>query len=107
MRALFVSAVLCAFLVGCASTGSVISKSKMGNLEINVCGPESAQLRRAELYLDGVFVGNVTRHMPVLHARRGERVVRVELSGFKPYEKTITVLGDPNHQALNVYLEKE
>ena len=107
MRLLFVSAVLCAFLAGCASTGSVISKSKMGNLEINVYGPESAQFGRAELYLDGIFVGNVTRHMPVLHARRGARVIRVEAPGFRPYEKTVTVLGDPNHQALNVYLEKE
>ena len=106
MKSLFIVATLAAFLLGCAYPGPVISKSNMGNLEINVYGPEGTS-PHAELYLDGIFIGNLTRHMPVIYVKRGERVIRVEASGFKPYEKTITILGEPNHQVLNILLEKE
>lgn len=94
------------FIVGCESTGPAISKSRLGNLEINVYGPEETK-PNAELYLDDTFIGNLTRHMPVLHVKRGERVIRVQAPGFKPYEKTIVILGAPNHQVLNVYLEEQ
>ncbi|MHC4737528.1 MAG: PEGA domain-containing protein [Planctomycetota bacterium] len=106
MKTFFTTAILTVLLVGCVDTGPVISKSKMGNLELNVYGPEG-KYPNAELYLDGIFIGNLTRHMPVIYAKRGERVVRVEATGFKPYEKSITVLGEPNHQVLNIFLEKE
>jgi len=106
MKTLFITTILAAFLVGCESTGPAISKSRMGNLEINVYGQEDTN-PNAELYLDGTFIGNLTGHMPVLHVKRGERVIRVEAPGFKPYEKTIVILGEPNHQVLNVYLEEQ
>jgi hypothetical protein len=106
MKTFFTTAILTVLLVGCADTWPVISKSNMGNLELNVYSPEGKFLN-AELYLDGIFIGNLTRHKPVIYAKRGERVVRVEATGFKPYEKTITVLGEPNHQVLNISLEKE
>ena len=32
--------------------------------------------------------------------------MRIELPGTKPYEQSITILGDPNPQVLNVTLEK-
>jgi hypothetical protein len=93
-------------LSGCAS-GPVISKLHFGNLEISVSTTEGEILPNAELYLDNLFVGNFTQRLPVIHARRGERLIRVECSGYKPYEKKINILGDPNHQVLNVILEKE
>jgi len=107
MKHLAVLVVAMVLVSGCVSTGPVISKSKMGNLQINVYSPDMTPSYEASLYLDDVFVGNLTRDMPVLHARRGERVIRVECPGHKPYEKAITVLGDPNHQVLNVVLEKK
>lgn len=107
MKAFVCAAMLGVFLAGCVATGPVISKSRVGNLEINVYGPEPERLAGAEVYLDDAFIGNPSRNLPVLHVKRGPRVVRVELPGFKPYQKTITVLGDPNHQVLNVHLEKE
>jgi len=107
MRQILISA-FCAFLlIGCASSAPVISKSRVGNLELNIYGPEKAAVKRAEIYIDGVYIGNATSLKPVLYIQRGERVIRVTLAGFKTYERPITILGDPNHQVLNVFLEKE
>ena len=103
MLVLAVSLLLC----GCVSTGPAICKSRLGNLEINVTGAGQPDLSKAELYLDGVFVGNLTPRLPVIHAKNGQRCVRVTCSGYRPYEKKIPILGDPNHQVLNVVLEKE
>jgi len=61
----------------------------------------------AELHLDGLFVGNLTTRLPVIHAGRGRRLVQVQSPGYKPYEKRITTRGDPNRQVLNFVLEKE
>ena len=106
MRTLLITAVTAICLAGCVVTGPVIEKSKMGNLEINVYDSEGKQVHRADLYLDDTFIGNVTESMPIIHARNGQRIVRVEASGFKHYERTIVILGEPNHQVLNVFLEK-
>ncbi len=73
----------------------------------SLSGPWTHLSTCPSLYLDGVFVGNLTRDMPVLYAKRGVRVIRVESPGHEAYERSITVLGDPNHQVLNVILEKE
>ena len=107
MRTLLIGIVLVVLAGGCIDGGPVISKSGMGNLEINVSAQDGADTALAEIYLDGIFIGNVTHNMPVLHAKFGQRVVEVKAQGFKPYKKTITILGEPNHQALNVLLEKE
>ena len=99
--------VVALFVSGCVSTGPAISKSNLGNLEINVMSSDQQQHPNAELYLDAVFVGNLSSRLPVIHAKKGERTVRVVCTGYKSYEKKITVLGDPNNQVLNVIMEKE
>jgi hypothetical protein len=106
MKASVVFFLACLLLTGRASTGPAVSKSDFGNLEINLIstGTESQQLVGAELHLDGVFIGNLTSRLPVIHAKRGQRIVKVVCPGYKVYEKKITVLGDPNHQVLNVVL---
>ena len=91
---------------GCASTGPSISKSKMGNLAIYVHTPEEIDPRRAEIYIDELYIGDITPKKPVLYIKRGEHVVRIQLPGLKPVEKRIVVLGDPNHQVMNVFLER-
>jgi len=42
----------------------------------------------------------------VLYLKRGRHTVKVELEGAKSYEQVIAILGDPNHQVLNIVLEK-
>ena len=120
MVRVLMSSLLVASVLGCAASGPAISKSSMGNLEINVfvvriepgaksdAGLEHVKASsRHEVYIDDDFVGTVTPQKPVLYLKRGEHVVRVESPGFRVYEKTIRILGEPNHQVLNVILEKE
>ncbi len=106
MKALLALGVMYCLLSSCAMNGPAISKSAMGNLEINVTSADGKPVSDAELYLDGAFVGNLTNRLPVIHARRGERVVRVECPGYNTYEKKVLILGDPNHQVLNVVLKR-
>ncbi|MHC4187380.1 MAG: PEGA domain-containing protein [Planctomycetota bacterium] len=91
---------------GCVYHGPAVSKSSTGNLEINVLGKDVVY-NNAELYIDGNFIGNVTKHLPVLHIKRGQREIRIEVPGFKPYEKHIIILGQPNHQVINAFMDEE
>ena len=68
--------------------------------------PEDIDPRRAEIYIDELYIGDITPKKPVLYIKRGENLVRIQLPGFEPVEKRITVLGDPNHQVMNVFLER-
>ena len=95
-----------ALLSGCLATSSAVSKSTTGNLEVNVSAPQGMEVRTARVFVDGAFVGNVSERMPVLYLKRGRRVIRVELDGARSYEQAIAILGDPNHQVLNVVLER-
>jgi hypothetical protein len=95
-----------ALLTGCVASGPAVSKNTMGNLEVSVTAPQGTDTRPARIYVDGVFVGNVSERLPVLYLKRGKHTVRVELEDTKPYEQAIDILGDPNHQVLNVILEK-
>jgi hypothetical protein len=101
--AILFSAVL---LSGCVATGPAISKSTTGNLEINVSAPQGMDVRSARVGVDGLFIGNVSEHMPVLFLKRGRHTVKVELEGAGKYEQTVIILGEPNHQVLNISLEK-
>ena len=93
-------------LTACTARGPVISKSKSGNLQITVRVPDDVDETQSEVYIDGLFIGNVSIHMPVIHVRRGLREIRVEAPDCQPFEKQISILGDPNHQVLNVKLKK-
>ena len=91
---------------GCFATGPAVSKGTMGNLEVSVIAPQGMDTRAVRLHVDGVFVGNVSERLPVLYLKRGRHAVRVELEGARAYEQAIEILGEPNHQVLNVILEK-
>ena len=106
MRGIILCSMLVWLLVGCASPGPAISKSRMGNLEVNIRGVEMAEAARADIYIDGAYIGNPTDLKPILCLKRGERRIRVVLPGFQDYNQTILILGAPNHQVLNVYLER-
>ena len=94
-------------LCGCVDLGPAVSKSSMGNLEINVTAPQGLDARAARLYVDDVFIGNVSSQMPVLELKRGKRVIRAELEGADTCTESITILGEPNHQVLNIALKKK
>lgn len=107
MKSPLALAVLTAMLIaGCAS-GPAVSKSREGNLEINIAGPGDTGFRQARIYVDDVFVGNPSPTLPVLHLRNGKRNIRVELEGFKTWQQSVHILGEPNHQVLNAILEKQ
>lgn len=95
----------CLLAVGCVTTEPTISKSSYGNLELNVLCQDQSQTTQAEVYIDGFFIGNANDRMPVIYAKRGLRTIRIVCPGYKTYERQITILGDPNHQVLNVILE--
>ena len=90
---------------GCINLPAV-SKSDMGNLEINISATEGLDASHARIYVDDVFIGNVSSRMPVLQLKRGKRVNKVELEGAGGYTETITILGEPNHQVLNVLMKR-
>ena len=96
-----------AALCGCVDMGPADSKSDMGNLEINVSAAEGVDVSAAGIYVDDVFVGNVSSRLPILQLKRGKHTVRVELEGAERYQQAITILGEPNHQVLNVMLKKK
>ena len=91
---------------GCVGTGTFVSKSTTGNLELNVSAPDGVDVSQVRLLVDGQFVGNASRRFPVLFLNRGERTIRAELRGFPAYEEKLQVLGDPNHQVLNIVFAK-
>jgi hypothetical protein len=89
------------------TTGPAVSKSAMGNLEVNVFPPEGMNADTARMYVDDAFVGNVSGRLPVLCLKRGKRRIRIELDGAQTYQETIDILGEPNHQVLNVMLQRK
>ena len=94
-------------LSGCYYSGPAISKSNLGNLEINVVVREGLPPLDTSLMMDGVLLGHFTSRYSVLYAKRGLRQIRIECEGFKPYATQIHILGDPNHQVLNAVLERK
>lgn len=96
-----------AMLGGCVTSGPAVSKSSMGNLEVYVTAPPGVDVHPARICVDGVFVGNVSQDLPVLYLKRGRHIIKVELADMKTYEQQISILGDPNHQFLDVKLEKK
>jgi hypothetical protein len=108
MKATCIALLLAAMVAGgCVSSGPAISKSSLGNLDVYVTAPQGVDVYPARISVDGVFVGNVSRDLPVLHLKRGQHVISVELAAMKPYEQQICILGDPNHQFLDVTLENK
>ena len=77
----------------------------MGNLEINVSAPKDFDVGQTRLYLDDVYIGNVSRKWPVLYVKRGNRTVRAELNECETFESEVFILGEPNHQVLNIVLQ--
>ncbi len=83
----------CLLMAACAS-GPAVSKSRMGNCQVEVVVPKGADVRRASVFLDDLFIGNASKSMPVLQLRRGERTIRVEMPGFQTVEVVVTILGE-------------
>ena len=102
-----VVAVLLVALLGACVTSPAISKSSMGNCQIEVIVPEDLDVRRAQIYVDDVFIGNATDSLPVLLLRRGKHTIRAEMPGCRTVEVSVTILGEPNHQVINIFLERE
>ena len=83
-----------------------VSKSNLGNLEVNIVPPEGMDAQAARIYVDDIYIGNVSARMPILHLKEGKHVVKVELDGAVTYSQKIMILGGPNHQVLNAALKR-
>jgi hypothetical protein len=94
-------------LCGCADFGPAVSKTNLGNLEINILPPEGLDSQAARIYVDETFIGNVSSRMPILQLKRGKHVIKVELQDAETYTESITILGEPNHQVLNIALKRK
>ncbi len=95
------------FVCGCIGFSPAVSKTDKGNLEVNISAPEGLDARTARIYIDDAFIGNVSSRMPILQLKRGKRTVKVELEDADTYSESITILGEPNHQVLNVTLKRK
>lgn len=94
-------------IIGCVSRGPLVSKDKMGNLEINVVTSDSnTNVDYCDVYIDGLFVGNISSERPVLQVSEGSHEIKITLEGYQQYTRTIEIAGYPNHQVLNVRLVK-
>ncbi len=60
-----------------------------------------------ELYLNGDFIGHFDASANKLTFPPGDHSFRIVAPGFKPWERTIHILGDSNTQFLHVQLDKE
>ena len=91
-------------LTGCIDLGPFITKTNLGNLEINIAAPQGLDPQASRIFVDGIFIGNVSSRMPILYLKTGMHRIRVELDGAATYTQEIMVIGDPNHQVLNINL---
>jgi hypothetical protein len=44
--------------------------------------------------------------MPILQLKRGKHIIKVELQDAETYSESITILGEPNHQVLNIAMKR-
>lgn len=93
-----------AALAGCTTGSPANSKEDTGNLELNIRSTGEFAVETAKIYVDDIFVGNATRNRPILFLKNGPHAIRVECDGSGTYRQTITILGEPNHQVLNITL---
>lgn len=105
MRMIWILMIATMLCYGCATPGPAESKSDMGNLAIHI-QLDGRDHFPSEIYIDDVFIGNASPKLPILYLKRGDRKIRIEAKGFKTFERTITILGEPNRQQLNVVLER-
>ncbi|TAH36356.1 MAG: PEGA domain-containing protein [Planctomycetota bacterium] len=91
-------------LPACVNPEYPVTSRYSGNLELRVRTLDGSPVDRAAVYLDGRFIGHAGERGPLLFLDAGERLLRVELEGYQPYETEITILGQPNQQFVNVAL---
>jgi len=111
MKMVLTVALLSVLLAGCIyynnTSPGTPSKLQTGAVLIQAYTMEGGKPEKvnAEICLDGKLIC-ITDFFVLDKAELGNRVVRVTAPGYKPYEKTITILGDIRQQ-LNVCLEKQ
>jgi hypothetical protein len=106
MKTVLAVLALSVFLGGCISIHSEEKEfGCKGPLNIEVLATEGGHIPNAEVYLDGKFIGSPMGSKLCLDC--GEHAVRITAPGYKPYEKTITIIGRGNPQGLSVVLEKQ
>ncbi len=80
---------------------------EIGDLAINIRLPKDVDISKADVYLDDFYIGNLNETKVKLRLKRGLHTIMIQLPGCKPYSNEFMLLGNPNKQTLNVYIEKE
>lgn len=95
------------FLAGCFSQQITDSKACNGNLEINIVNKDMVEnIDNVEIFIDGKPIGNLSKSRPVLYLTTDKHVIEARHTGYKTVSKEITILGEPNHQVVNILLVK-
>ena len=95
-----------AFLMfSCVSNSSFVTKSKDGNLEINLIG-KTVITQYSRVYIDNIFIGNLSSTKPTLILNKGYRKIKIVTDGYKTIEETIYIIGETGHQVINIPLTK-
>jgi hypothetical protein len=80
---------------------------EIGELVLDLSVPDGMKVSNAELYLDEFFIGNFKEKIFKLCLKRGVHTIRITLPGCEEYNSKIMLLGNPNHQVLNIELKRE
>ena len=107
---------LCVGFCGCATKPApqaatapkptLPSREKLGKLEITATVNDNGDVGLAMIYVDDGLVGTLIKPKHQLFLQLGPHALRIELKGYKTFQQSIQILGEPNSQALRVQFEK-
>lgn len=80
---------------------------EIGKLDVNINIPKGVDIKTGKVYLDNFYIGNFTENKKVFTLKRGLHSLRMEFPGCETYRTVFMLLGNPNEQVLNVFIEKE
>jgi hypothetical protein len=80
---------------------------EIGKLEVNINLPKGVDIKTGKVYLDNFYIGNLTGNKKVFTLKRGLHSLKLDFPGCEKYKSVFMLLGNPNEQVLNVFIEKE
>jgi hypothetical protein len=80
---------------------------EIGKLDVNINLPKGVDIKTGKIYLDNFYIGNLTENRKVFTLKRGLHSLKIEFPECETYKSVFMLLGNPNEQVLNVFIEKE
>jgi hypothetical protein len=79
---------------------------EIGKLEVNFYLPEGVDIKKTKVLLDNFYIGNLDSEKKIFTLKRGMHLLEVKAPGCAEYSRSFMLLGNPNSQVLNIFLEK-